>query len=123
MDVAPILVDTDNQPFALFSVDDVVYGVSSANVLSISILEESTPVVNAPPYNLGIVDFRGDMIPLIGLRRLFGKPPRGGGLAAHTEGLFAEHESWHEQFESALEGSAAFPDFDSGRCGVGKWLR
>ena len=75
-DASVIISDSQDSPFTLFMVNDVVYGVSSAHVLSIEILEEPTPLVNAPHYMLGILDFRGDMIPLIGLRRLFGIPPR-----------------------------------------------
>ncbi|MCL1819686.1 MAG: chemotaxis protein CheW [Oscillospiraceae bacterium] len=72
MDSVVIDVNAQVSPYVLFSVADNVYGVSSNHVLSIEILGEPTSLVNAPPYTLGILDFRGDMIQLIGLRKLFG---------------------------------------------------
>ena len=66
---------TADFPWVLFSIDDVVYGIFSAHVLSIEILSETTPLVNSPHYTRGITNFRGDMISLIDLRELFGLPP------------------------------------------------
>ena len=59
-------------PWIVFSVDDTEYGVNSKNVLSIEIIGEITPVVDAAHHCPGITQSRGDMIDLLDLRALFG---------------------------------------------------
>ena len=59
-------------PWIVFSVDSTEYGVNSKNVLSIEIIGEITPVVDAGHYCPGITQSRGDMIDLLDLRALFG---------------------------------------------------
>lgn len=63
-------------PWVLFSINDVIYAIFSTHVLSIEILNATTPLVNSPHYARGITNFRGDMISLIDLRALFGLPPK-----------------------------------------------
>ncbi|MCL2083774.1 MAG: chemotaxis protein CheW [Oscillospiraceae bacterium] len=119
INAAVIITDSDESPFALFAVDKVVYGVSSAHVLSIEILQKPTPLVNAPHYTPGILDFRGDMIPLIDLRRLFGKQKRGEELRAFMEQSRVEHERWMLEIETAAaEGREPF----LGECQLDGWL-
>ena len=71
-ELAPVSGDF---PWVLFSVGDVVYAIFSKHVLSIEILNATTPLVDSPIYVRGITNFRGDMISLIDLRMLFGLPP------------------------------------------------
>ncbi|MCL2081217.1 MAG: chemotaxis protein CheW [Oscillospiraceae bacterium] len=71
-ELAPVSGDF---PWVLFSVGDVVYAIFSKHVLSIEILNATTPLVDSPIYARGITNFRGDMISLIDLRMLFGLPP------------------------------------------------
>ena len=85
MDAALIDTTADVSPYTLFAVDNVVYGVSSKFVLSIEICDHPIPLVNAPGYVLGILDFRGDVIPLISLRRLFGAGPRESDFSADEQ--------------------------------------
>ena len=59
-------------PWIVFSVDSTEYGVNSKNVLSIEIIGEITPIVDAAPHCPGITQSRGDMIDLLDLRALFG---------------------------------------------------
>jgi len=59
-------------PWIVFSVDRTEYGVNSKYVLSIEIIGEITPVVDAGHYCPGITQSRGDMIDLLDLRALFG---------------------------------------------------
>ena len=70
-ELAPVSGDF---PWVLFSVGDVIYAIFSKHVLSIEILNETTPLVDSPFYARGITNFRGDMISLIDLRMLFGLP-------------------------------------------------
>jgi len=59
-------------PWIVFSVDHTEYGINSKNVLSIEIIGEITPVVDASHHCPGITQSRGDMIDLLDLRALFG---------------------------------------------------
>jgi len=59
-------------PWIIFSVDNTEYGVNSKYVLSIEIIGEITPVVDAASHCPGITQSRGDMIDLLDLRALFG---------------------------------------------------
>jgi purine-binding chemotaxis protein CheW len=59
------------EPFILFRVDKATYGVRSAEVQQVEMIEEITPVPNAPSYIDGIVSLRGQIVPVINLRRRF----------------------------------------------------
>jgi len=59
-------------PWIVFAVDGTEYGVNSKYVLSIEIIGEITPIVDAASHCPGITQSRGDMIDLLDLRALFG---------------------------------------------------
>jgi len=59
-------------PWIVFALDGTEYGVNSKYVLSIEIIGDITPVVDAPSHCPGITQSRGDMIDLLDLRALFG---------------------------------------------------
>ena len=59
-------------PWIVFSVDGTEYGVNSKYVLSIEIIGDITPIVDAAHHCPGITRSRGDMIDLMDLRALFG---------------------------------------------------
>ena len=62
----------DNYPWLVFGLNGTEYGVNSKHVLSIEILKEITPIVDAAPSCPGITRSRGDLIELLDLRALFG---------------------------------------------------
>jgi purine-binding chemotaxis protein CheW len=59
-------------PWIVFSLDGTEYGVNSKFVLSIEIIGNITPIVDAMNHCPGITQSRGDMIDLLDLRALFG---------------------------------------------------
>jgi len=59
-------------PWIVFALDGTEYGVNSKYVLSIEIIGEITPIVDAGHHCPGITQSRGDMIDLLDLRALFG---------------------------------------------------
>ena len=69
-------------PWIVFAVDGTEYGVNSKYVLSIEIIGEITPIVDAGSHCPGITQSRGDMIDLLDLRALFGL---GDFISARTE--------------------------------------
>ena len=59
-------------PWIVFSLDETEYGINSKFVLSIEIVADITPIVDASSYCPGITPSRGEMIDLLDLRALFG---------------------------------------------------
>ena len=64
--------DESELPWIVFSINKTAYGINSKYVLSIEILGELIPIVDAPHYCPGIVRSRGDLIELLDIRALFG---------------------------------------------------
>jgi purine-binding chemotaxis protein CheW len=60
------------EPFILFAIGKATYGVHSRLVQQMEMIEEITPLPNAPPFVEGIVLSRGQVIPAISLRTRFG---------------------------------------------------
>ena len=50
------------------------YGVETALVREVHPLKDLTPIPCTPPFVLGIVNLRGELCPVIDLKRLFGLP-------------------------------------------------
>jgi purine-binding chemotaxis protein CheW len=55
-----------------FSLDNVFYGVDVNQVREVKNFEGSTPVPYAPHYVLGVTNLRGEVIPVIDLRKRIG---------------------------------------------------
>lgn len=62
------------------------YGVDVMAVREIVAMPPVTRTVNAPPHVEGIVDLRGEIVPVVSLRRRLGLPPaQGEGCLAVTD--------------------------------------
>ncbi len=61
-----------------FSLDNVSYGVNVHQVREVKNFEGVTPVPYAPPYVKGVTNLRGEVIPVIDLRKRFGMAPKKG---------------------------------------------
>lgn len=61
-----------SEPFILFQIAGSTYGVPSAQVQQVEMVENVTPVPNAPGFVEGVVYLRGRVVPVINLRRRFG---------------------------------------------------
>ncbi len=55
-----------------FSLENVSYGVNVHQVREVKNFEGVTPVPYAPPYVKGVTNLRGEVIPVIDLRKRFG---------------------------------------------------
>ncbi|BBF44370.1 positive regulator of CheA protein activity [Lachnospiraceae bacterium KM106-2] len=60
----------------LFHVGNELYGIDIAKVKGIEKYGVTTPVPNAPSYIEGIINLRGDVIPIFSLRAKFNLPAR-----------------------------------------------
>jgi purine-binding chemotaxis protein CheW len=71
------MVETNHvssEPFILFELAGTTYGVHSHAVKQMEMVEQITPVPNAPPAVEGVVFSRGQVIPTVDLRTRFGFP-------------------------------------------------
>lgn len=72
----------DDQPegertqWVTFSLEDEIYGIDVMRVQEVLPLSEIAPVPGAPPYVLGIINLRGNVVTVIDTRMRFGLPPR-----------------------------------------------
>jgi len=64
----------DEEQLVTFKIDSVEYGVKIANVQEINRMTEVTKIPRAPYYIEGIVNLRGNVIPVLNLRKLFKLP-------------------------------------------------
>ncbi len=60
------------EPFILFVLAGTTYGLRSGLVQQMEMIEQVTPVPNAPPFVEGVVFSRGQVVPVVNLRRRFG---------------------------------------------------
>jgi purine-binding chemotaxis protein CheW len=64
------------EPFIIFQVAGAFYGVRSAYVQQIDMIENVTRVPNTPGFVDGVVYIRGQVVPVINLRSRFGMDRR-----------------------------------------------
>jgi purine-binding chemotaxis protein CheW len=59
----------------VFNVADAEYTIPASAVVQLESYQGATPVPGTVPHVAGIIQVRGQVIPVIDLRRLFGHPP------------------------------------------------
>lgn len=62
------------QTYLLFKLNDLPYGIQTANVREIFQLPELTPIADAPGDIIGILNFRGSILPVMHLAKRLGQP-------------------------------------------------
>lgn len=60
--------------YVVFKIDDEYYGIDINNVKSIERIQHFTRVPNAPIYVKGVINLRGEVVPVIDLRLRFELP-------------------------------------------------
>jgi len=67
-----MLSSNDEMQMLTFTLDNVLYGVNVHQVREVKNFEGVTPVPYAPDYVKGVTNLRGEVIPVIDLRKRFG---------------------------------------------------
>ncbi|HUK37395.1 MAG TPA: chemotaxis protein CheW [Vicinamibacterales bacterium] len=62
----------ESTTYILFTVAGTTYGAPSRQVRHVEMVDEVTPVPNAPPHVEGVVFSRGHVVPVVNLRVRFG---------------------------------------------------
>lgn len=114
--------------YILFELAGATYALSSDDIQQLEMLEEPTPVPNAPAFVDGVISVRGQVIPVLNLRARFGFPRAPHDLrtrlvivhtAGRTVGLVVDSA---RDFASIPEGDIQAPP--EGITGLsGRWLR
>ena len=60
----------------LFTLEETTYALSVDQVRQVEMVERVTPVPTSPSYVLGVTSLRGQVLPVIDLRRRLGLPER-----------------------------------------------
>jgi purine-binding chemotaxis protein CheW len=63
----------------VFSLADESYGIESAFVREVYPLKDFTPLPGVPSYILGIINVRGQILPVVDLKKFFNLPEKGMG--------------------------------------------
>lgn len=63
---------SDLNKYVIFKLIDEYYGLNIENVISVEKMQEFTRVPNAPSYVRGVINLRGEVIPVIDLREKLG---------------------------------------------------
>lgn len=61
-----------NKPYLIFSINSSLYGVEAFCVQEIFSLPNLTPIAESPPDLVGVVNLRGDILPVVDLNLRFG---------------------------------------------------
>lgn len=67
-------VDTESSKFLTFQLQDEEYGLEILKVRELMGIMNITPVPQTPPYVKGVINLRGQVIPVMDLRSKFGLP-------------------------------------------------
>jgi len=62
----------DTGTFILFLLNDATYAIRSRDIQQLDMVRAITPMPNAPPFVEGVVSVRGEVIPVMNLRKRFG---------------------------------------------------
>ncbi|MEB3883290.1 chemotaxis protein CheW [Lyngbya sp. CCY1209] len=65
----------ESKPYLIFQLGGLTYAVEAFSVQEIFSLPSLTPIVEAPPEVVGVLNLRGDLLPVIDPNIRFGYPP------------------------------------------------
>lgn len=60
--------------YLTFWIDAQLFGIPATDIVQIVELQDMVKIPEFPPYARGVINIRGNMIPVIDVRRRFGKP-------------------------------------------------
>ncbi|HXG57446.1 MAG TPA: chemotaxis protein CheW [Thermoanaerobaculia bacterium] len=67
----------DARDFVVFELGRETYAIESSFIREIDVLSDLTPLPCTPPFVLGIVNLRGEIVSVIDIRRFFDLPEKG----------------------------------------------
>ncbi len=112
-------------PWALFNLEESVYGVSSEHIIAIFLLENIITMPDMPYYMRGVVNLRGKIVPIIDTRKFYGLPTvkeEIKELKKVMEVRKQDHINWLNELEASVIEDRDFKlTTDPHVCAFGKW--
>lgn len=112
-------------PWALFNLEQGVYGVSSQYIKSIFKIENLIKMPGMPDYMRGAVNMRGKIVPIIDTRKFYGFQSVAEEIKGLTELLGQrkqDHINWIRELEDSVTENREFKlTTDPHACAFGKW--
>jgi purine-binding chemotaxis protein CheW len=113
-------------PYVVLNLRDTLFAFSSRFVKSIIALPKVVPIPKMPDYFRGVINLRGQVIPLLDLRKRFGYKP----LRHEAQELCdtlklrqKDHENWITELKNSVEQHRQFSlATDPHKCAFGKWF-
>jgi purine-binding chemotaxis protein CheW len=81
---------TRNEPALTFNLGDQQYALMIEAVVEVASMIELTTVKDAPPELLGVVNWHGEVLPMLDLRRVFGQPAAA--IGTHSVFVVGQHQ-------------------------------
>lgn len=112
--------------WVLFRLGKETYGLPTSQIHEMVILSDLVDVPNQPDYMRGVMNLRGEVIPVIDLRRRLGLPHADGQMQELLQLLDdrkQDHINWLDELkQSVKEGRDFQGELDPTRCKFGRWL-
>lgn len=119
---------SESEPYILATIGKTAYALPSREVERMEMVEQVTPVPNAPTFVDGIVFSRGQVVPAINLRRRFGFEPAAYDLStrilviSHLDRVVGLIVDSAREFVT-IPAESIQPPPDIGVCADGQYLR
>ena len=116
---------SNEDQYVIVKVCGQVYGLPVSNVREMLVLPEVTEVPQAPGHMRGIINLRGQVIPLFDLRVRMGLPAvdrEMTELLALMDQREQDHKDWLAELEASVQEDREFTlALDAHQCAFGKW--
>jgi len=125
MNATEILMPNENFPWVIFRLQDQFFAISSNYVQSMIELPHFNHVPNVPEYVRGVIDYQGQPVYLIDMRKKIGIQPLEMEIAEFVELMNmreADHKNWLNVLEQCINEDREFTlATDAEKCRFGQW--
>ncbi len=113
-------------PWVVFKVNNCSYAINTDIIIAILNLPHVTKIPNSPDYIKGIINLRGEILPLVDLRILFNfksLEDEYNEFKTTIDIRKQEHINWVYELEKSIDQKTEFKlTTDPHQCKLGKWL-
>lgn len=117
--------ENEEYPLVTFKIKDSQYAISAKYVSTMLAMPDITPVPQAPFYVRGVINLRGEVLPLVDLRQRLGLTSRQNELDSFCGTMDQrkqDHFNWLHELESSINEERPFTlTTDPHQCAFGKW--
>lgn len=117
----------EEMPWVVLRLGPHRLALSAAWVREMAVLPEVTVLPGSMPHLRGMMDLRGEAMPLMDLRRRLGMPSLSHEARKLTQDLSRQehsHRQWLKELEDAVSQGRPFTqELDPGQCSLGLWLK